>query len=188
MADLENLDDQELVVALCAGNQDALAEVHRRYGGAVWSIAVRVCRRDDLAEEVWQVVFTDLWARPRRYDPDRGSLRAWLVTQARGKAVDVVRSESSRRRREARDARPAPAEPDTETAVLEAAEHDDAVRRALERLPALQRDAVTLIYFGGHTYREAAQMLGAPEGTIKSRIRLALGALRHALAAEGVTP
>jgi RNA polymerase sigma-70 factor (ECF subfamily) len=192
MADLEHLDDPGLVAALCGGNEAALAEVYRRYGGAVWAVAQRVCRRQDLAEEVCQVVFTDLWSRPDRYDPERGTLRAWLVTRGRGRAVDAVRSEASRRRREDREARLAPvgggASVDVESAALDTAGLGDAVRRALAGLPRQQREAVMLTYFGGHTFREAARVLGAPEGTVKSRIRLALGTLRRALASEGLAP
>ena len=191
MADLEHLDDPALVAALRGGNEAALAEVYRRYGGAVWAVAQRVCRRQDLAEEVCQVVFTDLWSHPDRYDPERGTLRAWLVTRGRGRAVDAVRSEASRRRREDREARLAPAgggaSVDVEAAV-DTAGLGDAVRRALAGLPGHQREAVMLTYFGGHTFREAARVLGAPEGTVKSRIRLALGTLRRELVAQGLAP
>jgi RNA polymerase sigma-70 factor (ECF subfamily) len=190
MADLEHLADPALVAALCGGNEAALAEVYRRHGGAVWAVAQRVCRRQDLAEEVCQVVFTDLWSHPDRYDPERGTLRAWLVTRGRGRAVDAVRSEASRRRRADREARLAPAGGASEDveAALDTAGLGDAVRRALDGLPRHQREAVMLTYFGGHTFREAARVLGAPEGTVKSRIRLALGTLRRELAAEGLAP
>jgi RNA polymerase sigma factor (sigma-70 family) len=84
---------------------EALAEIYRRYGGAVWSVARQVCRSAELAEEVCQTVFTDLWSRPARFDPSRGGLRPWLVAQAHSRAIDVVRSEEARRRRQARDVR-----------------------------------------------------------------------------------
>lgn len=188
MADLDGLDDDALVAALCGGNDNALDEIYRRHGGAVWSIARRVCRDADLAQDVAQHIFTALWANPGRYDPDRGALRAWLVTQAHGRAVDTVRSEAARRRREDRDSQLAPTPgTDTETAVGTAI-ISDGVRRALSRLPEPQRQAISAAYFEGHTFKESARLLDAPEGTIKSRIRLGLASLRRALAAEGIAP
>jgi RNA polymerase sigma-70 factor (ECF subfamily) len=169
---------------------DALAELYRRYGGAVWGVARRVCRSAELAEEVCQTVFTDLWSRPSRFDPSRGELRPWLVAQAHSRAVDVVRSEEARRRRQERDAQLTPQAPSAE-AEVEVEAHAAAlagdVRRAVDRLPADERQAILLAYFGGHTYTETAALLDTPEGTVKSRIRRALKNLRSALEAEGVT-
>jgi RNA polymerase sigma-70 factor (ECF subfamily) len=180
--------DDALVVAVGDRDQEALGEIYRRYGGAVWSVAKRVCRNPDLAEEVCQTVFTELWSRPERYDPSRGSLRPWLVAQAHSRAVDVVRSEEARRRRQERDAQlnPPPQPAEVEVAVHAAAMASD-VRRAVDQLPADERNAILLAYFGGHTYTETAALLGAPEGTIKSRIRRGLQTLRRSLEAEGVT-
>lgn len=187
MADGEGPDDAVLVAALCAGDENALEEIYRRHGGAVWSIARRVSRDPDLAQDITQSVFTALWAHPERYDPHRGALRAWLATQAHGRAVDAVRSEVARRRREDRDGRLAPTTaPDAESAVPAAVLSHD-LHRALSRLPEAQRQAITVAYLGGHTFQESARLLDAPEGTVKSRIRLALGSLRRALAAEGIT-
>jgi RNA polymerase sigma-70 factor (ECF subfamily) len=182
--------DVELAAALARHDADALAEIYRRHGGAVWALSRRVLRDPQRAEEVAQTVFTDLWAAPGRYDPARGSLRSWLLTRAHGRSVDVVRSEQARRRRDEqagrRDATPAP-EADVEATVaeLDLAAH---VRRALDTLPPEERDPIVLAWFGGHTYRDAAALLGQPEGTVKSRIRAGLGRLRRALEAEGVTP
>ena len=100
--------DDALVAAIGEQSQEALGEVYRRYGGAVWAVARRVCRNAELAEEVAQTVFTELWSRPGRFDPARGSLRPWLAAQAHSRAVDVVRSEEARRRRQERDAQLAP--------------------------------------------------------------------------------
>jgi len=179
------------VLAAAVGRRDsrALAEIYRRYGGAVWSLARRVLQDGHRAEEVCQTVFTDLWAAPERYDPARGSLRSWLLTQAHGRAVDVVRSEEARRRRDERDARQAPPprpEADVETTVAGLAVAQE-VRRALHSLPPEERDPIVLAYFGGQSYRQAAEQLGQPEGTVKSRIRSGLAKLRRALEAEGVT-
>jgi RNA polymerase sigma-70 factor (ECF subfamily) len=181
-------DDASLVAAVVDRSQDALGEIYKRYGGAVWSVARRVCRNADLADEVAQTVFTELWSRPQRYDPSRGSLRPWLLAQAHSRAVDVVRSEEARRRRQERDAQldPAPQSAEVELEVHAAALAAD-VRRAVEELPPDERDAILLAYFGGHTYTQTAALLGAPEGTIKSRIRRGLMSLRRALEDEGVT-
>lgn len=181
-------DDSALASAVTRRDQGALGEIYRRHGGAVWSLARRVCRDSDLAEEVTQTVFADLWSRPQRFDPERGRMRPWLLTQAHARAVDTVRSEEARRRRREREAQLTPTvEPGFETAVATAglAEH---VRRAVEQLHPDERDAIQLAYFDGHSYRQAAALLGAPEGTVKSRIRAGLEHLRRALGSEEVTP
>ena len=181
-------DDASLVAAVVDRSQDALGEIYGRYGGAVWSVARRVCRNADLADEVAQTVFTELWSRPERYDPARGGLRPWLLAQAHSRAVDVVRSEEARRRRQERDAQldPSPQSAEVELEVHAAALAAD-VRQAVEQLPPDERDAILLAYFGGHTYTQTAALLGSPEGTIKSRIRRGLMSLRRALEDEGVT-
>lgn len=180
--------DAALVVAIARRSPQALDEVHRRHGGAVRALSLRVTRDDQVADEVCQTVFLRLWTTPERFDPGRGTLRSWLLAQAHGRAVDAVRSEAARRRREDRSAQLAVSTaPDVEAAAHAStlAEH---VRRAVDQLPPLERAAILLAYFGGHSYRETANLLGEPEGTVKSRIRVALGHLRHALEAEGVRP
>ncbi len=89
-----------------ARSQAALAEAYRRHGGAVWALAKRVCRDEHLAEDVTQTVFVELWSRADRFDSTRGSLRSYLLTQAHARAVDLVRSEEARRRRQDREAAP----------------------------------------------------------------------------------
>jgi RNA polymerase sigma-70 factor, ECF subfamily len=180
--------DGRLVTAVAAGDHDALAAIYRLYGGAVWSVARRVCNDQMLAEDVTQTVFVDLWRRPERFDPGRGRLRPWLVAQAHARAVDVVRSETARQRRQVRESQlAAPPAPDVEAEAHVAALSDD-VRQAVTQLAAEERDAIMLAYFGGHTYRETAALLGAPEGTVKARIRRGLLTLRRVLEAQGVTP
>lgn len=180
--------DDELVGAVAAGDQSALGEIYRRYAGAVWAVARRVCNDATMAEDVSQTVFVELWRRPGRFDPDRGRLRPWLVAQAHARAVDAVRSETARTRRQERDGRlAAPTVPDVDEAVQAAALSDD-VRRAVDQLAEDERAAIVLSYFGGHSYRETAELLGAPEGTVKTRIRRGLMGLRRVLEAQGVTP
>ncbi len=185
--DLTAASDPSLVLALARYRQEALGEVYRRHAGAVFGLAKRILDDQARAEEVVQEVFLRLWNQPDRFDPERGSLRSFLLAQAHSRAVDVLRSETSRRRREERDARQAAAggyDLDRQVWDLALAEH---VRSAMERLHPGERAAVELAYFGGRTYREVAVELGEPEGTVKSRIRNGLKRLRAELAASGVT-
>ncbi len=179
--------DTGLVLALARYQQDALAEVYRRHAGAVFGLAKRLLAEQAKAEEVVQEVFLRLWRQPERFDPVRGSLRSYLLAQTHGRAVDVIRSETSRRRREEADARMTAEsgyDLDHEVWDLGLAE---LVRGALECLHPSERRAVELAYFGGRTYREVAAELGEPEGTVKSRIRSGLMKLRVELSARGVT-
>ncbi len=180
-------DDVEVVAAMTGGDGDALAELYRRYGGAVWAVARRVCGDRTLAEDVTQTVFVDLWRRPQRFDANRGALRPWLVAQAHARAVDTVRSEAARQRRQEREVRLAPAPAPEVEAEVHMAALSEGVRRAVARLADDEREAIVLAYFGGHSYRETAEMLGQPEGTVKSRIRRGLTGLRRALESEGLT-
>ena len=147
------------------------AEVYDQYSSFVYGLALRVIGDARAAEDVSQDVFVGLWERPAAFDPDRGSLRTWLGTLTHRRAVDYVRREEARRRRAERDAARAVTAPDVEemaTALVTA----ERVRAALDLLPSEQRRAIQLAYFGGKTYREVAEVLGIPEGTAKSRLRL----------------
>ena len=168
-------------MAIGRWNESALAEVYRRHGGAVHGLARKILGSDGRADDLTQEVFVELWRRPERFDPARGSLRSFLVTITHGRAVDLLRSDSARAAREQRSAR------DTATGGYDLEHHvwdlavADHVRDAVGSLPEAERQAIELAYFGGHTYREVANMLGEAEGTVKSRIRRGLGRLRHAL-------
>jgi RNA polymerase sigma-70 factor (ECF subfamily) len=184
--DLEHASDANLVVAIARYRDDALAELYRRHAGAVYGLARRVLWDAQLAEEVVQEVFLRIWELPERYDSDRGSIRSYLLTQAHGRAVDLLRSEGSRKVRETREAlQRAEAGYDLEREVWDLA-LSDGVREAVATLPDQERRAVELAYFGGYTYREVATLLGEPEGTIKGRIRSALRRLNGALVASGI--
>jgi RNA polymerase sigma-70 factor, ECF subfamily len=185
-ASLSDASDGALVVAIGRWREEALAEAYRRHAGAVFGLARRVVNDTALAEEVVQEVFLRLWNTPERFDPDRGSLRSFLLAQTHGRAVDLLRADSSRRRREEREAREtAESGYDIEHQVwdLAIAEH---VKDALSVLSDDERTAIELAYFGGHTYREVAAVLGAPEGTVKSRIRTGLRRMREGLAEAGI--
>jgi RNA polymerase sigma-70 factor (ECF subfamily) len=171
-----------LAQRLCAGDERALAEIYDQHSSFVFGLALRVVRDTAAAEDIAQDVFVGLWERPDRFDLDRGSMRAYLGTLTHRRSVDLIRREEARRRREDKTA----AEP-----VVGRRVDDDAlagvasveVRNAVASLPPPQREAVELAYFRGHTYRQVAVALGIPEGTAKSRLRLAL-----ARVAELVTP
>lgn len=178
--------DRWLVERLAAGDDDALRELVDRYGGLVLGIARRVSGSTVLAEDVVQEVFTALWRAPERFDPSRGSLRAYLGILAQRRAADARRSEGRRQAREERSAgldRPLSGEPGSDgmRAVDEEAVAE-AVRHAIERLPEEQRAVVELAFWQGRTCREVAALLGIPEGTAKSRMRLAQQKLTHWLA------
>ena len=184
---LPDVSDAALVVAIGRWRDDALAEAYRRHAGAVFGLARRVLGQIPLAEEIVQEVFLRLWNEPERFDPERGSLRSFLLAQTHGRAVDLLRSDTARRDREAREARAtAEAGYDIDHEVWDLAVADT-VRDALGTLPEDERRAIELAYFGGRTYREVAVVLGAPEGTVKSRIRVGLKRMRAALADSGVS-
>ena len=188
MVEVRQASDANLVVALARWHQEALAEVYRRHGGAVYGLARRILRSDPPAEEITQEVFLDLWNQPEKFDAQRGTLRSYLLARTHGKAVDFVRSEVARRRREERTSRQtATAGYDIDHEVWDMAVADQ-VQEALGALPEELRQPIQLAYFGGHTYREVARILNAPEGTVKSRIRSGLGRLRTSLAERGIQP
>lgn len=176
--------DSALVVAIGRWRQEALAEAYRRHGGAVFALARRVLGDRIGAEDVTQLVFSALWESPDRFDPERGSLRAFLLTMAHRRAVDLVRADGRRRQREERSAGRAEPAYDLEHEVwdLTVAER---VREALSELSGAERRVIEMAYFEGYTYREVASLLGEPEGTVKSRIRLGLQRLRAALVDVG---
>jgi RNA polymerase sigma-70 factor (ECF subfamily) len=183
---LQSQSDAALVIAIGRLRQDALAEVYRRHAGAVYGLGWRILGESSLSEEMVQEVFLRLWNEPERFDPERGSLRSYLLAQAHGRAVDALRSDTSRRRREERDARrTAESGYDIEHEVWDLAVAEQ-VKGAMAELPEDERKAIELAYFGGRTYREVALALGAPEGTVKSRIRTGLRRLRAALTDIGI--
>ena len=183
--DLQTLSDPALVVAIGRWRPEALAEAYRRHGGAVFALAQRVLGDRARAEDVTQTVFTSLWESADRFDPERGSLRTFLLTMAHRRAIDVIRSDGRRRAREERLATQAEAPYDLEREVWDLSVADR-LREALGDLSEGERQAIGMAYFGGHTYREVAELLGQPEGTVKTRIRNGLQRLRTALAETGV--
>jgi len=178
--------EQTIASRLARRDETALREVYDQYSSYVYGLAVRVIGDASAAEDVAQDVFLFVWERPDGFDPARGSLRTWLGMLAHRRSVDHVRREEARRRRALREASRRPvAIPDVEE-IATALVNAERVRAALDVLPGDQRRAIQLAYFGGKTYREVADVLGIPEGTAKSRLRLGLRRVADALAREGL--
>ena len=183
---LHDVSDAVLVIGISRYQEHALAEAYRRHAGAVFGLSRRLLRNATMAEEIVQEVFLRLWNQPEKFDPERGSLRSFLLAQCHGRSVDLLRSETSRRGREERDAlHTAEAGYDLEHEVLDIAVAER-VKDAMRTLTEDERSAIELAYLGGHTYREVAVLLGQPEGTVKSRIRSGLKKMRVDLADAGV--
>jgi len=166
---------------LCAGDESALGEVYDRYSSFVFGLALRVLGDRTAAEDITQDVFVGLWDKPDRFDPTRGTLRAYLGTLTHRRAVDLVRREEARRRRETRTTWRDTTEATTVDDLALAGLDSDALRSAVASLPPPQRQAVELAYFHGHTYRQVADAMGIPEGTAKSRLRLALARIAESI-------
>jgi RNA polymerase sigma-70 factor (ECF subfamily) len=150
-----------------------VAAAYAEHGDAVLRMASRFCR-PMMAEDVAQEVFLYLWGHPDQFDAARGTLGAFLLTITRNRAIDAARSESSRSSREQRDGmRPRRLEVLVESIVID---NDRAatMARALAGLPGTEREAISIAFYQDCSYRQAAQVLGLPEGTTKSRIRAGL--------------
>lgn len=178
--------DVDLMRAVARGDQDAFAALYDRYADRVFGLIRKVLRDPSQSEEVAQEVFVEIWRTARRYDPDKGAVATWFMTLAHRRAVDRVRSEQSSRNHEDRAGASDVQRPfdEVEEQIETRVEHQR-VRRALDALTDLQRQAIELAYYGGNTYREVAELLDTPLGTVKTRMRDGLIRLRDAL---GVTP
>jgi RNA polymerase sigma-70 factor (ECF subfamily) len=177
--------EHDVRARLIARDDTALTELYDQFGSYVYGLAARVIGDRRAAEDVTQDVFLSLWERPEAFEPERGRLRAFVGTLAHRRAIDYVRREEARRRRTARDAASVVPIPDVDELAM-AIVTAEQVRAEVERLPADQREAIELAYFGGRTYRQVADELGIPEGTAKSRMRLGLRRIADALTAMGV--
>jgi len=162
----------------------ALAEVHTQFHAAVFGMAMRVTGDRQLAEDVAQEVFVGFWCRPECFDPGRGSMRTWLATIARYRAIDALRVEEAVRRRIDREARRRIDHVPDIGDAFEARQSAEYLWAALQTLDEHRREALVLAYFGGRTHRQVAEDLGVAEGTIKSRIRSGLHQLAIALSPD----
>jgi RNA polymerase sigma-70 factor, ECF subfamily len=172
---------------MAAGDQTALADIYDRHATAIYSLALRIVRRPEDAEDVTQQVFTQAWRTAPRYDAARGAVAAWLLMMARSRAIDCLRRRDAARNDDASDtslaAIPDPG-PSVESLVA-TREQVEQARAALDGLSPEQRQAIELAYYGGLTHSEIAQQTATPLGTVKTRVRSALQTLRTALAPAG---
>jgi len=174
--------DEQLVGRLAAGpDAAALSELYDRYQAAMYGLAMRITNDAALAQDAVQEAFVGVWRNASRYAEGKASVRTWMLSIAHHRAIDIVR-----RRRptsqlpEIDDLNEALMTPDVWPEVSRAADAQ-AVRRAVGTLPDAQRQAIELAYFSGLTQTEIADRMGTPLGTVKSRTRLGLAALRRAL-------
>jgi RNA polymerase sigma-70 factor (ECF subfamily) len=178
-------DDASLAQRIRSGDRDALGELYDRYASVALATALRVLADRELAEDVVHDAYVAVWQKISRFDATRGTLRSWLLTVVRNRAIDRLRTD-----------RPSieVAHAD-EQALLASGPNptwDEAIRRlsaselreAIDGLPSEQRQAIDLAYFGGRTYREIATITGVPQGTANGRLRLALAKLRDVLGAS----
>jgi RNA polymerase sigma-70 factor, ECF subfamily len=184
----EGLADTDLVAQLAAGSQEALAELYDRYGRLAYSVAFRVLGDPGRAEDAVQEAFLKIWNHASSFDARRGSLRTWLLTSVRNRSIDFLRGRGAHERQEL-ELQPALAEDaprsDPWREVSLSLERS-AVREAMSNLPADQRQAVELAYFGGYSQREIADMTRVPLSTVKGRMRLALEKLSSYLQGKGL--
>lgn len=178
-------DDASLVRRMAAGDEQALGALYDRWQAVVHGVVARMLRQPDDVEDVVEEAFWQAWRQASRFDPTRGAVQTWILTIARSRALDRVRS--LRRRRED------PLEGENGQAVIqqtadgdpgldaEASERRTIVIAAMADLPPEQREALELGYFGGLSQTEIAERTGQPLGTVKTRMRLAMQKLRSQL-------
>jgi RNA polymerase sigma-70 factor (ECF subfamily) len=171
---------ESALAAVARGDEAAFAVVYDRAAPVVLGTARRILRDPAQSEEVMQEVLLEVWRTATRFDPAAGSAAAWITTLAHRRAVDRVRSEQRAAQREIR-AGTAAVPYDEVADAVEASLDRERVRRCLAGLTELQRESVTLAYYGGYSYREVALLLGVAVGTVKTRMRDGLIRLRDCL-------
>jgi RNA polymerase sigma-70 factor, ECF subfamily len=186
-AAMQSLADEELMSLVSKGEARAFETIYERHCGAAFSLAYRMCGSRSLAEDVAQEAFLSIWRAGGRYDRARGSVRTWVLGIVHNRAIDALRRTVVHERRRASDEGIEERFEARERTEVEAARRDEAetIRGMLDTLPAEQSRVIELAYFGGFTHSEIAEMLGAPIGTVKGRMRLGLEKLRGQLAPQG---
>lgn len=184
----ERLADEELMPLIGDKDPEAFAVFYDRHGGVAYSLAYRIVGERGAAEDVTQEAFISIWRSGARFDAARGSVRSWLLSIVRNRAIDFLRSKAGKAPKLAFDddaileQRPAAERTEEEALRRETASE---VRGALGTLPGEQSKVIELAYFGGFSHSEIARMLGVPLGTVKGRMRLGLEKIRGELA-EGL--
>jgi RNA polymerase sigma-70 factor (ECF subfamily) len=181
--DLRSLADEDVMQLVRRGDARAFEIVYERHSAAAFSLAYRMMGTRAGAEDVTQDAFLSLWRSGARYDRARGSVRTWVLGIVHHRAIDALRRATVHDRRRAGDEGIEERFEAVERTDVEAARREEAgtVRGALETLPADQCQVIELAYFGGFTHTEIAEMLDAPVGTIKGRMRLGLKKMRAQL-------
>ncbi|MEX1102471.1 MAG: sigma-70 family RNA polymerase sigma factor [Actinomycetota bacterium] len=185
MPDPPQIHDADLMAAIRGGDEDAFRRLFRRYAPTAQSLAHRILRQPFLAEEIVQEVFLAVWRDPFAHDPNRGSVKSWVMGMVHHRSVDAVRREEAQRRR-AREAIPDIVDVSDDPGVtvpeeIGLPEERTIVRSALAELPAEQRRVLELMYFGGRSQSQIAEDLSLPLGTVKSRTLLGMRRMRTAL-------
>ncbi|MDK1347264.1 sigma-70 family RNA polymerase sigma factor [Streptomyces sp. 378] len=176
------MEADELLLRVAGGDQQAFEGLYGLVSGPVFGLVRRVVRDPAQSEEVAQEVLLELWRSAGKFDPGRGSAMSWILTLAHRRAVDRVRSARAAGEREQREAlRANQTAFDQVTEEVEAGLEREWVRHCLDRLTVLQRQSVTLAYYEGYTYREVAEQLSLPLGTVKTRMRDGLTRMRECL-------
>jgi RNA polymerase sigma-70 factor, ECF subfamily len=182
--DLRSLADEEVMQLVRRGDPKAFEIVYERHSSAAYSLAYRMMGSRAGAEDVLQDAFLSAWRSGERYDPSRGSVRTWVLGIVHHRAIDALRRATVHDRRRAGDEGIEERFEARERTDVEAARREEAVtvRAAMDSLPADQCQVIELAYFGGFTHTEIAEILGAPVGTVKGRMRLGLKKMRERLA------
>jgi len=184
--DIHSLADEEVMRLVQEGNPRAFELLYDRHGGASFSLAYRMVGNRVTAEDVSQEAFLSIWRSKARYQPDRGSVRTWVLGIVHHRAIDALRRNlvHERRRSSAEGIEERHEAPERERTDVEAARREEArhVRDALVELPEEQTRVIELAYFGGFSHSQIAEMLQMPIGTVKGRMRLGLEKLRKGLA------
>jgi RNA polymerase sigma-70 factor (ECF subfamily) len=187
---LGQLADEDLMVRVRDGDARAFGVLFDRHAGPAFSLAYRMCGSRARAEDVVQDTFLSLWRAGARYDPSRGSVRAWILGAIHNRAIDSFRRESLRAASPLEQSGVAERLAAPELTEVEAERRADAqrVRTALQDLPDEQRQVIELSYYGGFTHQQIAELLSLPAGTVKGRMRLGLSKLRLSFEQAGVLP
>jgi RNA polymerase sigma-70 factor, ECF subfamily len=179
-----DLDLDGLLARVARGDESAFEAVYNQLAGAVYGLIRKVIRDPAQSEEVTQEVLLEVWRTASRFDPAKGSAATWVMTIAHRRAIDRVRSVTATTARDQRAAEPLLASDEVAEAV-EASLDRERVRHCLDGLTALQRESITLAYYGGYSYPQVAALLGATLSSIKTRIRDGLIRMRDCLGVSG---
>lgn len=172
---------EQLVLAVAAGDKAAYSQLYDEIADTVYGLAKKVVVDPSRAQEIAQEVLFEVWQKADRFDPSRGSAITWIAVMTRRRAIDVVRSNESARNREQRVTKDPGSQPDPVGEGIIDREEQRRVRAAMDSLTDLQREALELAFFQDLTHSQVAEALGAPLGTVKTRIRDGLKRLSAAM-------